>query len=109
MLSLIFYYLILPFVLFWVVLRLIRKYSPDSAPEEIRELCVKDPIEPKYFRAVRLDGRFGHPPVLLAKLGDFEHQEDAVDAAFAAKSQAPERDRFSFLVLNCKGEILQEL
>ena len=109
MLTLIFFYLVLPFVLFGVALRLIRKYSPDSAPKEIREHCAQDPIESKCFRAVRLDGRFEHPSVRLGKLGDFEHQDDAVDAAFKAKSQAPEKAQSSFLVLNDKGEILQEI
>jgi len=126
MFVIIFYYLVLPFLIFAVILRLLRKYSPDSAPKEILEFYAQDPIEPKFFRAIRLDGRFptaveaalprrrsvgrfGHLPVVLNKLGDFEKQEDAVDSAFAAKSAAGETAESSFLVLNDKGEILQEV
>ena len=109
MLVLIFYYLVLPFLLFAMALRLIRKYSPDPTHKEIREFYAQDPLGPKSFRAVRLDGRFGHPPVVLGKIGDFEKQEDAVDAAFSAKSEAPKGAESSFLVLNDKGEILQEV
>ena len=108
MLPLILYYLVLPFAIFAVILRLMRKYSPDSIPKEIGDFYAVHPIEPKCFRAVRLDGRFGKPPVMLAKIGDFESQDEAVDAAFEAKSKAAGAGA-SFLVLNDKGEILQEV
>ena len=109
MFVILFYYLVLPFLLSAVIVWPIRKYSTDPVPKEIREFYAADPIDPKCFRALRADGRFGHPPVLLTKLGDFENQEDAVDTAFAAKSKALQNSKSSFLVLNDKGEILQEV
>ena len=108
MLGLIFYYLVLPFLIFAVILRLMRKYGPDPVPKEIHEFYAADPPQPKFYRAIRLQGRFGHPPVFITKLGDFERQDDAVDSAFAAKSAIKEKPELSCLVLNDKGEILQE-
>ena len=108
MIPLIFYYLVLPFVLFALLLKLMRKYGGDTVPKEIRELCAVHPIEKKSFRALRVEGKIGAGAVMLGELGDFESQEEAVDAAFEAKSKQAQ-SAADFIVLNDKGEILQQL
>jgi hypothetical protein len=108
MIPLIVYYLVLPFAAFALLLKVMRKFGKDEVPREIRDLYAAHPIEKRSFRALRVDGRLGQPPVALAELGDFEKQEEAVDAAFEAKTKAA-GTKASFLVLNDKGEILQEV
>lgn len=108
MIPIIFYYLVLPFVAFALLLKFMRKYNGDEVPKEIHELYAAHPIEKRSFRALRMEGRFGTPPVVLNELGDFESQEEAVDAAFEAKSKASD-SKAAFIVLNDKGEILQQL
>src|SRR5262245_33354653 len=98
MIPLILYYLVLPFLVFAVLLRLMRAYGSDDRPKEILDFYSAHPIEPKQFRALRLDGKPGRGPVALTHLGDFESQQEAVDAAFAAKSASQGSDS-SFLVL----------
>lgn len=110
MIPIIFYYLVLPFIVFAILLKIMRRYQSDGVPKEIRQLYTAHPVEKGSFRALRVEGRFGSGPVRLGELGDFESQEEAVDAAFAEKSKTGASPAgAAFLVLNDKGEILQEL
>lgn len=106
MLSLTIYYLVLPFVAAGLVLRLIKKYGGDSVPAEIRTYCSADPIEKRFYRAIRVQGAFGRPGCEVTKLGDFEKQELAIDAAFPASREPGPAARY--YVLNDQGEPLQE-
>jgi hypothetical protein len=107
MLILIFYYLILPFILFGFVLAFLRKFG-SKLPKEIESFIASDPIESKFYRAAQMNGRFGEPGATLRKLGDFEKQDEAVDAAFNARKTAGQVHA-AYIVLNDKGEILQEV
>ena len=101
---LIFVWFVLPFVVFWGLMKLIRKYAPDPVPADIRALCAADPIERRWFRVVRRD-KTG-----LMKLADCEKQDEAVEKAYLGKEQAEAaKSAASFLVLNDKGDILQQV
>lgn len=104
MISLLFYYLVLPFLAAFVVLAFIRKYGRNEVPEDIARLCAEKPIERKCFRAARRDHKG------LRFLGDFETQGEAVEAAYRGKEQAQAAgEKAEFLVLNDKGETLEEV
>lgn len=104
MITLIFYYLILPFIGAAFVLKFIRKYGKNEIPEDIRRLCAQKPIEKKWFRTVRRDHKG------LRFLGDFETHGEAVDCAYAGRKEAAAAvETAAFLVLNSKGEILEEV
>ena len=104
MITLLVYYLVLPFVLASLVLKFLRKYGKTTVAEDIRALCAERPIEKKWFRAVSR----GHEG--LRHLGDFETHGEAVDAAYAARKQAAAAGSpAAFLVLNPKAETLEEV
>ena len=108
MISLLFYYVGLPMVLFAVTLKIIRRYGGNPVPRDIQQLISEKPLEPKTFRVVKIEGSFGRPEGFrMTVCGDYDAQDKAVDAAFAeSKKTAPKN--FSTLVLNEKGEALQE-
>lgn len=108
MLTLVFFYLILPFLLSALVLRFLRRHSGKALRPEIRELYARRPVDRRHFRALRVDGGWGRPGARLDPLGDFETQQEAVDAAYQGKSGRPGAGA-SWLVLNDKGEVLQEV
>jgi hypothetical protein len=97
------YYLVLPFLAAWLVLRFLKKYAPHDIPEDIARLCAEKPIEKKFFRAVRRDHKG------LRHLGDFETQPEAVECVYRAKEGAGKAEKAAFLVLNDKGEVLEEV
>jgi len=101
--AIIFTYLVLPFVLSLLVIRLIRKRGGDPVPPEVRASCERDPIPGKWFRVARAKGELGRN-ARISSLGDYETQEEAVDAAYQAKEASS-----STLVLNDKGEILRQV
>jgi len=104
MVSLILYYLVVPFILAALVLKFIRKYGKNEIPADIRKLCEMRPIEKKFFRAVSRDQKE------LRFLGDFETHGDAVDCAYAGRKEAQgNKEKAAFLVLNDKGEVLEEV
>lgn len=107
MLVLVFYYLILPFLLGGLVLKLIRRYGADPVAPSVRQLCADDPVEPKWFRVAEASGdpRAGGR---VRKVADFETQDLAVEEAYRRRGQEPEPGR-SWLVLDEKGDILQEV
>ena len=99
--TLIFYYLVFPFIGAALVLKFIKKYGKHEIAEDVRRLCAEKPIEKKWFRSVRRDHKG------LRSLGDFETHVEAVDAIYAARKQASaDAEEAAFLVLNAKGEAL---
>ncbi|MBI4061648.1 MAG: hypothetical protein HY403_09475 [Elusimicrobia bacterium] len=100
-----FYWIVLPFFFAWLLVRWLNKRSPRVPSPEVSALYAERPIEPKWFRAARRD----HGG-LLRWLGDYEKQPEAVDAAYAAKEAAAAAgEKASFLVLNDKAEILEQV
>ena len=98
------YWIVLPLVLGWLVVRWIQKTAPLVPRPDVRELFSSSPIERKCYRAARRDSRG------LASLGDFETQMEAVDAAYAAKEKAQAaREKAEFLIFNDKAELLEQV
>lgn len=103
-LTLTFYYLILPFLLAAILLRLLKKYGAKPTEPAIIELYDKQPLEKKWFRAARRDSSG------LRLLGDSETQGEAVENAYRAKEAATKvGEKAEFLVLNDKAEILEQV
>lgn len=99
------YWIVLPLLFAWLVVRWLKKSSPYVPSPEAAALFAERPIEPKWFRAARRDqdGR-------LRWLGDFEKQPEAVDAAYAGKEAAAAKgEKASFLVFNAKAELLEQV
>lgn len=104
MLSLIFYYIVLPLLAAWWLVRLIKKHAPSPVPPDVAALCANNPVEKRFFRTVRRDSGG------LAALGDFETQPEAVECAYRERETARQAGRSAaFLVLNDKGEVLEEV
>lgn len=98
------YWIVLPLLAAWLVVRWINKKAPRLPPPDVRALLERSPVERKWFRAVRRDARG------LASLGDFEKQPEAVEAAYAGKERAQAAgERAEFLVLNDKGDVLEQV
>lgn len=105
MIQIIFYYLVVPFFGASLVLRFIKKYGKIPVPPEIARLYEEHPIEKKWFRSVQRDAQ-GR----LQMLGDFETHGEAVDRAYLGKEEAQTaKERASFLVLNSKAEVLEQV
>lgn len=102
---LVFYYLILPFLLAWVVIKYLKKHAPSTIPEDVLRLYAAKPVERKWFRAARRDHKGLHP------LGDFEKQPEAVEAAYQGlkDARAAGETGASFIVLNDKGDTLEQI
>ena len=99
------YWIVLPLVAGWLVVRWIKKHSPLVVAAEVAALYAERPIEKKWFRAARRD-RGG----LLHWLGDFEKQPEAVDAAYRGKEEAQRAgEKAAFLVFNDKAELLEQV
>jgi hypothetical protein len=104
MAMLIVYYLVLPFCAAALVLRFIKKYGRLELAPDIKRQLAESPIEKKFFRAVRRDSKE------LRLLGDFETHVDAVDCAYMGRKEARARnEKAAFLVLNDKGETLEQV
>lgn len=107
MIPLLFYYIVLPLLATVLVLRFIRRYGADPVPDEVRRSIASDPLGSRTFRVLDVEGRLGSGAARLAKVGDFETQEEAIDAAYARRGAGP--TGHSWLVLNDRGEMLQEI
>ncbi|OGR87815.1 MAG: hypothetical protein A3J74_10995 [Elusimicrobia bacterium RIFCSPHIGHO2_02_FULL_57_9] len=104
MLSLVFYYPVLPFLGAWLVLKFISKYGKTEPPAGIKLIYEQRPIDRKWFRVLRDDQKG------KKWLGDFETQGEAVERAYKGKEDAESLgEKAAFLVLNDKGEILEEV
>lgn len=104
MITILFYYIAAPFLCAVLVLKLLARYGRREIPAEIRRLYEQNPIEEKWFRAARKDGKG------WSCLGDFEKQPEAVEKIYEARQNAQKSaDKASFLVLNDKGEALEQV
>lgn len=104
MLSLLFYYLLLPFLAAWLVLKFIRKYGASPIPEDVARLYAQAPPGKGWFRVIRRD--HGGPRLL----GDFEKHDEAVEQAYKERELAQAAGEMAaFQVLNDKGEALEEV
>ncbi len=98
------YWVFLPLFFGWLVVRWIKKTAPLTPPLEVRDFFDRHPLEKRYFRAVRRDGK------TITGLGDFEKQMEAVDAAYAAKEKAQAAgEKAEFQVFNDKAELLEQV
>ncbi len=98
------YWVFMPLFFGWLVVRWLKKHAPSTITPEMRAFFERLPIERKWFRAARRNGRD------LILLGDFEKQMEAVDAAYAAKEHAQDAgDKAEFLVFNDKAELLEQV
>jgi hypothetical protein len=98
------YWVVIPLIMGWLVVRWIKKAAPLIPAQDVRDLFDRSPIEPKYFRAARRDAKG------LAALGDFEKQMEAVEAAYAGKEKAQAAgEKAEFLVFNDKAELLEQI
>ncbi|MBI4371779.1 MAG: hypothetical protein HY552_05735 [Elusimicrobia bacterium] len=98
------YWIVLPMLLGWLVIRWIQRSSPRPVPPDVAELFARRPLERRWFRAARRDHKGLRP------LGDFEKQPEAVDAAYADKERAQAAgENAQFLVFNDKAELLEEV
>ena len=98
------YWVVMPLVFGWLVVRWIKKHSPHEPKADVAALFEKRPIEPKWFRAARRDNG------ALKWLGDYEKMPEAVDAAYAGKEAAARAgEKAEFLVFNAKAELLEQV
>lgn len=98
------YWIVLPLVAAWLVIRWINAKAPRRAPDDVAALFAERPLEKRCFRALRRDAGG------LVVLGDFENQPDAVDRAYLGKEQAQKAgERAAFLVYNHKLELLEQV
>lgn len=105
MISLLFYYVVLPMLGGYYVIKLIKKHGGSTVPPEVTALYAVQPVEKKWYRAARRDQNNR-----LTVLGDFETQLEAVDRAYLGKEEAQKAgEKASFLVLNDKGEVYQQV
>ncbi len=104
MITILLYYIAAPFICGALVLKLLARYGRREIPAEIQKLFEAEPIEKKWFRAVRKDGKG------WSALGDYEKQPEAVERIYEARQTAQTSgDKASFLVLNDKGEALEQI
>ena len=98
------YWVVLPLIMGWLVVRWIKKAAPLIPAPDVRDLFDRAPIEPKHFRAARRDAKG------LVSLGDYEKQPEAVEAAYAGKEKAQAaKEKAEFLVFNDKAELLEQI
>jgi hypothetical protein len=104
LLVLLLFYLVMPVVGAWLVLKFIRRFAPPSVSPEMAALYAASPIERKWFRALRRDAKG------LRVLGDFEKQPEAVECIYRHLEEAKNaRETAAFLVANDEGELLEEV
>lgn len=102
--SLVFYYLVLPIWLGSLVIKYIKKNAPHDIPPDVKRLYAETPCEKKWTRAVRRDHKG------LRHLGDFETRTEAVEAVYQGRKDARAAgDTAAFVVLNDKGEALEQI
>lgn len=104
MLALLFYYIALPFLAAWLVMKFIRKYGASPIPEEVARLYAEAPLEKGWYRVIQ------RGPAGQRLLGDFEKHDAAVEKAYKERELAQVTgEKAAFLVLNDKGEALEEV
>jgi hypothetical protein len=102
--QLVFYYIILPFVASYYLIKWLKKNAAQDIPDDVKRLYAEKPVERKWLRAVRRDTSG------LRWLGDFETRQEAVESAYQGRKDAlAAREQASFIVLNDKGEALEQV
>ena len=104
---LIFYLIILPILAIWFFKTLFTRYAKLTPPKDILALYRSNPIEKGFFRVVRRENKSN-----ASLLGDFDKHDDAVDAAYQARSAAQTDDpgkTIAFFVLDDQGQYLEEV
>lgn len=97
------YWLILPFLLAWGLVRLIKR-SPRPVAPDVAALLAKEPMPPASYAAARRDADG------LAPLGVFEKLLDASDAAWRAQDAAKKAGvKGSFLVFDATGVVVEQI
>ncbi|MBI3548496.1 MAG: hypothetical protein HY078_05530 [Elusimicrobia bacterium] len=110
MLTLVFFYLVLPFIFAGFAIKFLKRHPARCPSPKLLETLSADPIEKKHFRAVRVEGPLEQENAAFSSLGDFEGQIEAVDAIYQARSSDRRAGASrTYLVLNHKGEILQQI
>ncbi len=104
MLWILFFYILLPFALSALLVRLIQQRGASTVPEAVRRHFAASPPAKRSFRVLRVEGD-GTDPSDLRTIGDYEEQDAAVDAAAQSNAASPGRTHW---VLNDRGEILRE-
>lgn len=98
------YWVVIPILIGYFVVRWIQKSAPIVPKLDVRDLFDRSPIEPKWFRAARRDAKG------LTPLGDFEKQPEAVEAAYRDRERAQAAgEKAEFLVFNDKAELLEQI
>lgn len=102
MVASLFYWLVLPFLLAFGLVKIIQR-SPRPVPADIKALLEKDPLPAKGWGAARRDAAG------LASLGAFEKLLDASDAAWKAQAAAKAAGKKgSFLVFDAAGVVVEQ-
>lgn len=97
------YWLVGPFVLAFLLVKLIQR-SPRPVAPDVAALLAKEPMPPKTYAAARRDSDG------LSPLGVFEKLIEASDAAWRAQDEAKKAGRKgSFLVFDATGVVVEQV
>lgn len=97
-------YFLMPIFVGGFVIKYLKKHAPAVVAADVQALYAKQPVEKKWYRAVRRDGAG------LRSLGDFETRGEAVEAAYQGrKDAAAAGQKASFVVLDDKGFALEQI
>jgi hypothetical protein len=110
MIAFVIYYLVIPLGIIQFVAWFFKKYAKRTPPEPVLRLLEEQPIPKKYFRLVSYEAGSDIP----RWVADFETHPDAVDLAYTRKRDfektgAPATLRPAYVVLNDKGEALEQV
>ena len=103
MVSAFLYWLIIPFILAWGLVKVIQR-SPRPVAPDVAALIAKEPVPAKFYAAARRDASG------LAPLGVFEKLMEASDAAWKAQDAAKKAGlKGSFLVFDAAGVVVEQV
>lgn len=97
------YWLVGPFVLAFLLVKLIQR-SPRPVAPDVAALLAQEPMPPKAYAAARRDAQG------LESLGVFEKLIEASDAAWKGQDAAKKAGRKgSFLVFDASGVVVEQV
>jgi hypothetical protein len=98
------FYVILPIFLGGMLIKYLKKHAPAEVAADVQQLYAQNPVEKKWYRAVRRDQKG------LKALGDFETRGEAVESAYRnRKDAALAGEKAHFVVLDDKGFALEQV